>query len=528
MVHPYIKYAEALICLDNGLDDIGIIDPTHITEAIEEGMNKFRVRPKKSYEGKDNVEFTFTKEEKGNPAKGIFLSPHIICGDLNAGNIWREAKSYSEKVNKQKDLIKSVEAKKSFSPVSDEYLGFSDKETKREQPKITLYDAGLATITTLSSFKPALHYTEYRGRKQESYNVCFIPDLPLGKLINFVKVFKRMINQRGSNDLFFGPVVSEEQKNGNVKYKPKRPLIYKGNFPAPPKSSALGSVALLGAIGEFAKEAEYSDKAQSVLEDLKDATIYMIKYGDASTFAYNHHVVDLAKAGKLKTIVDSLYYSILHSVGKRNKTYRSREEIIKVNSEYQKFDLFTSRFLQLFNRPAFQDFLSFRAEYPKETETLFTTYFKKVENMETHHSEIVASAKALGKWINKAAKKAAFEDIKNNEKQLKQNSTEFWKKYQQAKSKFLVELESSAFSARSGDALCMQVIRRAGLLSNSDVPSESSLFMEKTASGEVDLDKAKNLLIAFSRLKAERKGQEHDEIQESELKTEDDNDYSVV
>ena len=38
-----------------------------------------------------------------------------------------------------------------------------------------------------------------------------------------------------------------------------------------------------------------------------------------------------------------------------------------------------------------------------------------------------------------------------------------------------------------------------------DAPAAASLFMEKTASGELPLEQAKNLLIAFSRLKSQKK-----------------------
>ena len=72
------------------------------------------------------------------------------------------------------------------------------------------------------------------------------------------------------------------------------------------------------------------------------------------------------------------------------------------------------------------------------------------------------------------------------------------------KTKILVELESSVFSAKSGDALIAHTITRAGRLSSSDAPAEASLFMEKAASGELPLEQAKNLLIAFSRLKSKK------------------------
>jgi len=222
------------------------------------------------------------------------------------------------------------------------------------------------------------------------------------------------------------------------------------------------------------------------LESLKDTEMYLIKYGNAKVFKYNHYVVDLAKDGKLKTIVDSVYYSKLYNQDRRSST----------NTEYQKFDLFTSRFLQLFNHSAFKDFLAFRAEYPNEVTILFNTYFTKMEKIDTN---IVTSARILGKWLNQVAYFAAKNEIKEGE-------PNYWENLRKMKAKVLVELESSTFSAKSGNALIAQAITRAGRLSGMDAPEGSTLFMEKTASGELPLDAAKNLLIAFSRLinKAEK------------------------
>ena len=95
------------------------------------------------------------------------------------------------------------------------------------------------------------------------------------------------------------------------------------------------------------------------------------------------------------------------------------------------------------------------------------------------------------------------------------------------KAKFLVELESSAFAAKSGDALVAQVITRAGRLSGSDAPSEASLFMEQAISGELELSKAKNLLISFSRLRKEKEIQRI--VEDTEQNNESiENDYSNI
>lgn len=109
------------------------------------------------------------------------------------------------------------------------------------------------------------------------------------------------------------------------------------------------------------KEKDVSELAKKVLESLKDCNFYAIKYGDASVFSFNHSIIRLAERGKLRRIVDSLYYIVLYKEG-----WRTTNNAF----EYQKFDLFASRFLQKFNRPTFKDFLAFRAEYPYDIELL--------------------------------------------------------------------------------------------------------------------------------------------------------------
>jgi hypothetical protein len=228
--------------------------------------------------------------------------------------------------------------------------------------------------------------------------------------------------------------------------------------------------------------------------------MYQIESGGAKTFFYNHHVVELAKQGRLKTIIDSVYYSTLYNQGKR----------LGKDIEYQKFDLFTSRFIQLFNQAAFKDFLAFRAEYPNEVTILFNTYFIKMEKIDP---KIVSSARALGKWLNKVAYFTAKAEVK-------EGVPKYWDELRKVKSKVLIELESSTFSSKSGDALIAQAVARAGRLSGLDAPEAAALFMEKTASGELPLENAKNLLIAFSRLINKAEKQEKPE----ELKSDDDTD----
>jgi len=477
---PYIRYGAAVVAKKETLQMVSDFENELLAKEIEVVLNEWRIKPKTSFSAKEMVEFKWTDEEKGDPEKGIYLASHVITEDIQAKNTYKAAKNLIESLKTLKDSNEN--ATMSIIPISGHYLSFgASGKIGRGEPKLTLKEAAFGMITTLTAKKPALQH--------EGVNTAFLPDIDFEKMILFRKIVERLKNQNTAPDLMIGKVHKNEKGTKDKKefeYKPKRPNIYRGNFPNAPRSTALGSIALLGAIGELTKEADVSDLAKSVLDSLFKATMYMISYGKASTFSYNHHVIDLAKQGKLGSIVDSVHYTQLFNNPKR--TYSA-----SAKSDYAKFDLFASRFLILFNRPAFKDFLAFRAEYPQNMELLLTTYFKKVENMEKISDEIVQSAKTLGRWVNQVS----YFYAKN---EVKEGSPNYWENVQRVKAKALIEIESSAFSAKSGDALIAQVVTRAGRISGMDAPEAGSLFMTKTASGEIPLENAKNLIIAFSRL----------------------------
>lgn len=495
-MHPYSRYGLALLMESNDLNDPNDITHKIISEAIEFGLEKFRVKPTKSFDGKTTVSFDFCSDEKGDTKRGVFLSPNVMSSDKLAKNIYKSSLDLVKILKGEKIPIKT-EAKMSTSPVAGEYLSFSIiGGIGRGKPKIPTEEIGYNAITSLTYIKPCLQYRIDKKGMPEMYNCCIIPELSLSDTISFVKLYKKLLISKSSKDLLIGNVVKIETGKGDntkISYEAKRPLIFNGNFPNPPRSSALGSIALLGAIGEFAKEAEVSNLAQNVLDNLKGATMYMIKYGDAQTFTYNHHVIDLAKEGNLRKMVDAVYYSKLYNQDRRTSA----------NTEYQKFDIFSSRFLQLFNTPAFQDFLAFRAEYSEELELLFKTYFIKMENIK---SKTVSSARHLGKWLNSVAYFAA-------KREIKEGSPNYHDKIREQKAKVLIELESAAFAAKSGDALIAQVVTRAGRLSGMDAPNESDIFMEATMNGELKLTQAQNLIIAFSRLKSYKTSENEAPIQ---------------
>lgn len=486
--HVYLKYAIALLMEEHGLQTEQDITFKEIKEELEKGLNAFSVKPTGDYHGQGKVQYDFTKE-KNDAKKYIFLAPNTIASEMKASNLYNAV--YKTCSEENVDLLKAYKISQSEVPTSGEFNNFSDSgNIGRGKPSATVFDQCLALITSTTALKPCLQYKSGAG-KISMDNTCLLPDLDITDLQKFIKLFKRIRIQKLDSSLMVGKVKCEKGKT--LRYIPKRPNIFNGNFPNAPHSSALGSIALLGAIGEMTKEKDVSELANKVLESLKDCNFYAIKYGDASVFSFSHSIIRLAERGKLRRIVDSLYYVELYKEGRRSTSNAF---------EYQKFDLFASRFLQIFNRPAFKDFLAFRAEYPHDIELLLNTYFSDMEKID---KEIVTSAKKLGNWLNSVAYSSAKKEV----------GTSNWDNLIKAKAKVLVELESSVFSAKSGDALIAYTITRAGRLSGFDAPTEASLFMEKAASGELPLEQAKNLLIAFSRLKSK--------IEETDKVTSNDN-----
>ena len=486
--HVYLKYAIALLMEEHGLQTEQDITFKEIKEELEKGLNAFSVKPTGDYHGQAKLQYDFTKE-KNDAKKYIFLAPNTIASEMKASNLYNAV--YKTCSEENVDLLKAYKISQSEVPTSGEFNNFSDSgNIGRGKPSATVFDQCLALITSTTALKPCLQYKSGAG-KISMDNTCLLPDLDITDLQKFIKLFKRIRIQKLDSSLMVGKVKCEKGKT--LRYIPKRPNIFNGNFPNAPHSSALGSIALLGAIGEMTKEKDVSELANKVLESLKDCNFYAIKYGDASVFSFSHSIIRLAERGKLRRIVDSLYYVELYKEGRRSTSNAF---------EYQKFDLFASRFLQIFNRPAFKDFLAFRAEYPHDIELLLNTYFSDMEKID---KEIVTSAKKLGNWLNSVAYSSAKKEV----------GTSNWDNLIKAKAKVLVELESSVFSAKSGDALIAYTITRAGRLSGFDAPPEASLFMEKAASGELPLEQAKNLLIAFSRLKSK--------IEETDKVTSNDN-----
>ncbi|MBK7700656.1 MAG: hypothetical protein IPJ39_18985 [Saprospiraceae bacterium] len=130
---------------------------------------------------------------------------------------------------------------------------------------------------------------------------CKIPDLEIDNLIDFILLFEQ-IRISSTEGLFIGNINQKDKK-------PNRPRLFDGNFPNAPRSSSLGAIGLLGAIGSWANDAGKINWANSVLESLKERPIYMIGTKTFETFTFNHFVIDMAKDNKLSSVIDSIFIS---------------------------------------------------------------------------------------------------------------------------------------------------------------------------------------------------------------------------
>lgn len=498
--HFYSRYGLALTLIEKGPDaDPSRLSPDDFSKLLEIGQLSFRVKPAEEWKGKEKVKYQTENLKRGDTESGIFLSPTIVSSDMTAQKLWENVEEFKAKlVNKESVYFNEKESvKQTFAPTAGEY---NNGKSSRQTANITLMEAICCTITTISPDKPAFAQITIKDKKRSYSNTTILPDLPIHQLKQFITVFRRVSLFKTEN-LMVGNIYRTEDK-GKVTEKPSRPMIFNGNFPHAPKSKALSALGLLGAIGEWAIEADDIGLAKDVLQSLESCPIYIVSADKVHITGYNHFVVKLAREARLGSVIDSLFYIQTYLTFKKPKTgdlKETKKYRDLVQRESDKVAFFAARFLHLFDEMAFREFLAIRAEYPAQLEILFKTFFMEKKLIDP---PIVASARQLGEWLNRVAYIVSKEEVERDAASKSFDKKKKSEKIREEKAKILVELESSAFSAKTGSALIGQTVTRAGRLSQSDAPAEAQLFMEKTISGELELREAQQMLMAFSRLRS--------------------------
>lgn len=502
--HYYPRFGVAITIVENSLtfSKEKELSMEHFKYSLQNGLSQFRIKPTEGIDGKEKVRVTPIKQKKGDTKNFIYLASWVITNDQKAQGLYAACEDLqSKKENNYEELVR---LKLTYSPLSGEYNNGKSRHTA----KATLYENLASAITTVSPNKPALTIIDYSGNNPSYTNTAIIPDLPIDEMIAFIKLFQKIKFKEIEGEGIFSAKVKVEEKGKGKSQKKVYSLkregirVYRGNFPNAPYHHTLNALALLGAMGYWAKRAETREETLHVLESLKGCSIYLVSYGHGEVTSFHQYAVELAKKDELAKIINSCYGINIYSESKGKKCDRK-------NSNYNLLYLFFSRFLQLFTTPAFKDFLATRAEYPAALAPLFIIYFSKVENMDL---QIINAAKAYGQQLNFVAFLAAKAAEAEDKKKSQPGKFSIWER----KARALVELESAVYSARSETALFAQLSTRAARLIKGgfEMSADAEPFISAALAKQVgdndanNLEKTKHLVITFLRLRSKKQKEE--------------------
>ncbi|QOJ27508.1 MAG: hypothetical protein HRU80_00970 [Ignavibacteriales bacterium] len=454
------RYGLAYACHHFKKTNPGELTAKDLSEVLNLELSYFRLATNNDPQIESELKFEYKNVAKGNAAKGLYLSSHVLSTDKSSE---QTHKSITKIISELKNgsLDQRINLDKSFSVTTSK---INNGKRSQTTPTGELEEAALSAIGAITMRKPARY-----DAVSNNYS-SIIPDLELNDLILFIKVFENM-QSSGLMDSAKTAKVNEKKRGF------KRPQISYGNFPFAPLDSTFAAIGLLAALGQWAKNSEtFSEEAIQVCELLGKARIYIVSYSGVHQTQFSHAAVSLSKSGALYNFLQSLYRAGWQ--GLQNKHENDRKL----------FFLFTARFLQFFTPHYFKDFLSIRMEYENEITNLFKEYFTMNGIKESH----VQSVSTLGRWINRAAYFYALENSDNKQDYDKINTL---------KAKTLAEIESTVLAAKSATALISQVITRIGRLSYQDAPAEAELFINAVMTGEIPLQNSKELIMAYSRIK---------------------------
>lgn len=506
IVHPYPRYGLA-VALYRNRPDLDQLDEPNLAlllvEAIETGLGHFRMTTPDIPSTSEVLHYERLKlddlrennnlvQSSGLAAQGKYLYPSIVSTDGDAKGTFDNAVNIIKSLRVGKALDSVFVFSRSFAPTTAK---INNGKRSLSEPRGTLLEVACSVITTVTPTKPAAWIG---GR-----NTGIIPDLPLEQLYDFIELFERMMTSGLEGDLMQAKLAlktlvslqpprrtPKKTDGGTPKSEFRRPRLHNGNYPFAPQrdAAAFGAVGLLGAIGRWAAEAKETAWAEKVLISVAGNPLYIVSYDDIAQVQFGHHIVGLAQNGKLSDMIRALTYET--RFGLEIDADRPSWE----DPSRQLFHLMASRFIRLFTSPSFRDFFATRTLYPTEVQPLFKEYFMEQRRIP---ADIVASAGAFGQWLNRTAFFVA--DSESDSKKPKQERD---KEVKKAKAKIIVNLESVAMSAKLPQDMIAQVLTQSGRLMEGDAPPEAKRFIDAVMTGEVAPDDARNLLMAYMRLRS--------------------------
>lgn len=486
--HPYPRYGLAVTLVQQGvgiewreaLEDsqrlIRMAGP-----AVEEGLNHFRLHTSNDLDEATELQYRRLSrnelETSGQTASGgYYIAPHVVIDDRSARYLIKEARKFLEELDGEVDPDASTELKRSFAPFTTK---LNEGTSTLSNPKTNRLETVFSLVASLTPLKPAAQV--------EFTNQVMIPDLDLEGMIRFIQLFRGMKNSEVED-----PLTLERPEDSNR----KRPPIFDGNYPDAPRSSAFGPVGLMGAMGQWARRAGRLPEVKGVLERMAGSPVYLVSYdGNLMRQEYiGHHAARLAQEHDIPAVLDSLYRTQFYNPDDNDPDSNTRKNFFRM----------AGRFLQLYTQAAFRDFRAFRVQYDSILSPILTDYFMSEQEIAP---DIVQSARAYGSYLNYVAYLIADEEVRENEEQEGGGTG---RDLYEAKARALAQMESTTLSARRPSALFAQLNVMAGRQVNRDVPAEAERFIEAVNTGEIEFDEAKDLVLAYMRLRSDRTDSEND------------------
>jgi hypothetical protein len=483
--HPYPRYGLAVTLVEqsetNNWQSLLDEPETLIQMAgpvVEAALSRFRVHTEDDLGESRTLRYRYLSsdelETSGQKAEdGYYISPHVVIEDRPVRYLINEARGFLKDLEKGINPDSSTKLKRSFASFSAKL----NQGTKTlSNPKSTRLEAAFSLVAALTPRKPAAQV--------DFTNQVIIPELDLEGMIRFVQLFRDMQDSEQES-----PLTLKRSEDSNR----KRPPLFDGNYPDAPRSPAFGPVGLMGALGQWAKRADIlaatQVKVAETLNQMAGRPVYLVSYDDSLMRQeyIGHHAARLAKEHNLPKILDSLY---------RARFYKDDDN--KPDSPTKKnFFRMASRFLQLYTKPAFRDFLAFRVQYDRILSPIITDFIMSEYKIDR---DIVQSARAYGAYLNKVAYFIAKEEVESNDEQEGGGTG---RNIYEAKARALAQLESTALSARRPSALFAQLNVMAGRQANRDVPAAAERFIEAVNTAEIEFDQAKDLVLAYMRLRSD-------------------------
>jgi hypothetical protein len=479
--HPYPRYGLAVTLAEQAETNgwgAALEDPEQLIRmagpVVEASLSRFRVHTQDDLDEDRTLRYRYLSndelETSGQKASGgYYIAPHVVIEDRPVRYLIKEARGFLEDLSGGIDPDSSAELKRSFAPFSAKL----NQGTKSlSPPKSTRLEATFSLVAALTPHKPAAQV--------DFTNQVIIPGLDLEGMIQFARLFRDM----QSSELE-APLTLERSEDSDR----KRPPIFDGNYPDAPQSSALGPVGLMGAMGQWARRADRLPEVEPVLEKMAGSPIYLVSYdGDLMRQEYvGHHAARLARRHNLPDVLDSLYHIQFHNPDDNDPGSNTRKNFFRM----------AGRFLQLYTQAAFRDFRAFRVQYEPILSSIFTDYFMSEQQIAP---DIVKSAREYGAYLNYVAYLMAEEEVEENEEQEGGGTG---RDLYEAKARALAQMESTTLSARRPSALFAQLNVMAGRQVNRDVPAGAERFIEAANTGDIEFDEAKDLVLAYMRLRSD-------------------------